>query len=503
MSLELTESMNRTFVQSEAGVAYILPNRDENDAERVHNPNSVIAEENDNEAKEVTEAVGQNDEAKEVTDAVGQTDEAKEVTEAVGQNEKLPSEPAITSCGCDPQADLEAPTDVTQINSSEDGKLQEVAALEIETGDDGTIIGFDMSMMAAAHSRDDYVSIDLGSESPSADAYKELSPGMMNGPPCLSPDHKSETEPVGDISDTGNGALFLAESKAIDKDASVVDATGDDTIGTAEVASIAVNASISDEGKGDISAGVVQNNHPKEFDDAIKEIPDGELVLLVDGSADSGIEVPADSSILSGDVNLSIPDAIERIKDGEVEDAVDDGFPAEEWMNGEDIPLTDANCTEWPRLASCSSQLNMDTEDAPPNEANLGCQSGNEETLCESDVSFGHGLLSSLGFDRIWADNDTDFLNADDDIDPVDEEDNNEPGAEEHQLYDNSGWSSRTRGVANYLKYLFDNEGGHERKAVPMNNLLAGKTRKEASRMFFETLESLQEWQCIRRFDLA
>lgn len=44
------------------------------------------------------------------------------------------------------------------------------------------------------------------------------------------------------------------------------------------------------------------------------------------------------------------------------------------------------------------------------------------------------------------------------------------------------------RAVAKYLQTLFDKEAGHGRKVLPMDSLLAGKTRKEASRMFFETL---------------
>lgn len=44
------------------------------------------------------------------------------------------------------------------------------------------------------------------------------------------------------------------------------------------------------------------------------------------------------------------------------------------------------------------------------------------------------------------------------------------------------------RSVAKYLKLLFENESGTGRKMIEMDRLLIGKTRKEASRMFFETL---------------
>ncbi|KAF7116105.1 hypothetical protein RHSIM_RhsimUnG0038200 [Rhododendron simsii] len=42
--------------------------------------------------------------------------------------------------------------------------------------------------------------------------------------------------------------------------------------------------------------------------------------------------------------------------------------------------------------------------------------------------------------------------------------------------------------VAKYLQLLFEKEAEHGRKVLPMDNLLVGKTRKEASRMFFEAL---------------
>ncbi|XP_031287839.1 uncharacterized protein LOC116146557 [Pistacia vera] len=59
---------------------------------------------------------------------------------------------------------------------------------------------------------------------------------------------------------------------------------------------------------------------------------------------------------------------------------------------------------------------------------------------------------------------------------------------EDTRLLENSGWSSRTRAVAKYLQTLFENEPVQGRKVLALDNLLAGKTRKEARRMFFETL---------------
>uniref|UniRef100_A0A803KMK7 Sister chromatid cohesion 1 protein 4-like n=1 Tax=Chenopodium quinoa TaxID=63459 RepID=A0A803KMK7_CHEQI len=63
-----------------------------------------------------------------------------------------------------------------------------------------------------------------------------------------------------------------------------------------------------------------------------------------------------------------------------------------------------------------------------------------------------------------------------------------EHDTEEKRILDNSGWSSRTRAVANYLQVLFEKESDQAKKAISLDSLLVGKTRKEASRMFFETL---------------
>ncbi|KAL8247459.1 hypothetical protein R6Q59_008675 [Mikania micrantha] len=85
--------------------------------------------------------------------------------------------------------------------------------------------------------------------------------------------------------------------------------------------------------------------------------------------------------------------------------------------------------------------------------------------------------------------NNTDFLNFDDDDDnEADAGGDYAPDVEGTRVIDNSGWSSRTKAVAKYLQIMFDKEGERGRNMLAVNNLLVGKTRKEASRMFFETL---------------
>ncbi|XP_076892409.1 sister chromatid cohesion 1 protein 4-like isoform X2 [Bidens hawaiensis] len=85
--------------------------------------------------------------------------------------------------------------------------------------------------------------------------------------------------------------------------------------------------------------------------------------------------------------------------------------------------------------------------------------------------------------------NNTDFLNFDDDDDGgADAGADYGTDVEATRVIDNSGWSIRTKAVAKYLQIMFDKEGERGRNMVSINNLLVGKTRKEASRMFFETL---------------
>nr|VDC78874.1 unnamed protein product [Brassica rapa] len=84
---------------------------------------------------------------------------------------------------------------------------------------------------------------------------------------------------------------------------------------------------------------------------------------------------------------------------------------------------------------------------------------------------------------------DTGFLNVDDDeVDEDHEEDDGMQEGDETRLLENSGWSSRTRAVAKYLQTIFDKEAENGKSVVVADKLLAGKTRKEASRMFFEIL---------------
>ncbi|KAK3146921.1 hypothetical protein QOZ80_3BG0275030 [Eleusine coracana subsp. coracana] len=130
------------------------------------------------------------------------------------------------------------------------------------------------------------------------------------------------------------------------------------------------------------------------------------------------------------------------------------------------------------------------TEEGENTWSAMGDNSGlqeNMESLMDTDMVHDVSLKECNDFGSAIHGVDTDFLNYDDDGD-YNDANNDEPNHDEFQSLDNSGWSSRTRGVAKYLKTLFDEESGLGRKRVAIDHLLNGKTRKEASRMFFETL---------------
>ncbi|CAN4114935.1 unnamed protein product [Withania somnifera] len=96
------------------------------------------------------------------------------------------------------------------------------------------------------------------------------------------------------------------------------------------------------------------------------------------------------------------------------------------------------------------------------------------------------GDLNDLDYSA--AGNDTGFLNFDDDEEEAEAADDYLPDADVTRITETIGWSSRTRAVSKYLQTLFIKESERGRSSISMDSLLVGKTRKEASRMFFETL---------------
>ncbi|XP_071707838.1 sister chromatid cohesion 1 protein 4-like isoform X2 [Rutidosis leptorrhynchoides] len=136
------------------------------------------------------------------------------------------------------------------------------------------------------------------------------------------------------------------------------------------------------------------------------------------------------------------------------------------------------------------SDANAVTRDASLDEReNLGQHVTFEMTEMNVEDTPANNRLDDEEFNHSAVENDTDFLNFDDvDDDGGDAGGDYGPDVETTRVIDNSGWSSRTKAVTKYLQIMFDKEAERGRNMLSVNNLLIGKTRKEASRMFFETL---------------
>lgn len=156
-----------------------------------------------------------------------------------------------------------------------------------------------------------------------------------------------------------------------------------------------------------------------------------------------------------------------------------------DYHTGEELKLDSLYMTEADFSSRNSILTEGETLDYCEGDPNIFMQS---TPICTdyADAS-GHAVSSIQDFETDAIEHDTDFLNVDDDEIAEDYE-GDMPSTEEKHILDNSRWSARTRAVANYLQVLFEKEGQHGKKDISLESLLAGKSRKEASRMFFETL---------------
>ncbi|KAH9329658.1 hypothetical protein KI387_001766, partial [Taxus chinensis] len=106
-------------------------------------------------------------------------------------------------------------------------------------------------------------------------------------------------------------------------------------------------------------------------------------------------------------------------------------------------------------------------------------------TVTEDDEEF--GFLGDA--------DDTEFMEGDGNAQDEFNGKTKAPDTEEDQIQENSGWSARTRAVSRYLKTAFESMDydskkpeAENRQKLSLDHLLVGKRRKEAARMFFETL---------------
>ncbi|KAI3940725.1 hypothetical protein MKW98_030044 [Papaver atlanticum] len=223
-------------------------------------------------------------------------------------------------------------------------------------------------------------------------------------------------------------------------------------------------------------------NPSSEIDDHGKiEIERSELEVVVEDEAvTEKVTVEDRSSEIDDHGKIEI----ER---SELEVVVEDETVTEKVTVEDGSSALDVISSEEPqRDQLCPSEVNGD-EDAP-----LYRESDVGRSMDEECNALDTTMREPVDTENTMEDIDTEFLNFDDnEVEEEDEEDNDMPNTEEQpRIQENSGWSSRTRSVAKYLQTIFDKElaNGEVRKVIPVDNLLSGKTRKEASRMFFETL---------------
>ncbi|KAJ0972236.1 hypothetical protein J5N97_020195 [Dioscorea zingiberensis] len=240
------------------------------------------------------------------------------------------------------------------------------------------------------------------------------------------------------------------------------------------------------------------------FANDVGQIDNDVILLSIDNCSHNkgGTCLQTDNSVLPGDENLSVPDvmmefiepssatinghqAMEQIKEDCLEIGLDNDAFQEQLFLREEHPSAEGVHGEMAEKASSYPlQTNDETENITSTVGeNSGFRGYDAE---ESTPMYFTTAIESSDFCSAINGNDTEFLNVDDEDHC--EADNDHQNPEEAQSLENSGWSSRTRGVARYLKSLFDDEVGRGRKVIAVDHLLAGKTRKEASRMFFETL---------------
>ncbi|CAL9060573.1 unnamed protein product [Musa banksii] len=209
-----------------------------------------------------------------------------------------------------------------------------------------------------------------------------------------------------------------------------------------------------------------------------ENLPEGRLTVMLDVSS---------SQDMIQEVGEPTDKAMQE-KEGQLGNRVENEAIAHIVMDNKEVSIPDISFSEGSEIAGVSSlKPNSDIQNIPSLVGENSCLlEFNLAGSGESPVDFNTAKECS-DFCSAIGGNGTEFLNADDEAD-YNEEADDALNPEEAQSLENSGWSSRTRGVARYLKNLFEGESGRVRKSLAMDHIVAGRSRKEASRMFFETL---------------
>ncbi|KAM1096001.1 hypothetical protein EV1_010843 [Malus domestica] len=224
-----------------------------------------------------------------------------------------------------------------------------------------------------------------------------------------------------------------------------------------------------------VDALIVESSIQKEVD----------AIEVVDRSVEIRADVQIGASELTDSVNVTL--ATGECKNlrfstdqsvGEIENS------KQHTVNETEVLEENLHCDDNPNSYCIHGE---DNENASWNgKENLGCREVGPHSGIDAEVTADPLPEDRGDYEDVAFGDDTEFLNVDDD--EIAEDVDDMPCAGDTRLLENSGWSSRTRAVAKYLQTLLYKEPVHGKKFLGMDSLLNGKTRKEASRMFFETL---------------
>ncbi|RID73495.1 hypothetical protein BRARA_B00647 [Brassica rapa] len=263
---------------------------------------------------------------------------------------------------------------------------------------------------------------------------------------------------------------------------------------------------VSKEGNGDAAAVEVDLVVNSEISQPSEDKLDHVEVEGCHGNHDGGLEGQDVIEIAEGDVENN---AVLNETDFKAEDElpsedkktdasaaasefwIDDQTPCDITVGSIETGCLAAGDFSDPALETCNEPLVEANNDGVNPHNEMFNEEAYMQSAADAELPSGDGLMGDNGeTDTVEVAHDTGFLNVDDDeVDEDHEEDDGIQDGDEARLLENSGWSSRTRAVGKYLQTIFDKEAENGKNVVVVaDKLLAGKTRKEASRMFFETL---------------
>ncbi|KAL9456695.1 hypothetical protein AB3S75_005840 [Citrus x aurantiifolia] len=283
---------------------------------------------------------------------------------------------------------------------------------------------------------------------PTGDKTNTADASLLVDTVCLTPEPKVDAQPV----EVGTSVAKMDNAKGVE-DTEVIDRNIEDIV------------AVETEAKG--TDGVL--------------VEEGKVGVSVENGAD----VETDRSVLTDAVNTQEGVSLEtggynelaaaNGDNSRLEVMNEDGPLAGDWgSNGKD-PTSNHMFSEEPVIDSTNSvELGGDT-------INVSLDDGKSQVDLRSPMDDGRMEI------EVTIGNDTEFLNVNDD-EVAEDYDDGDGCPEDARVLENSGWSSRTRAVSKYLQTLFVREPVQGRKVLALDHLLVGKTRKEASRMFFETL---------------